>query len=209
MTFDYGDFYMTNGRIFFVPSLSYIRSHRTYDFKDMIQKSLSKDSFEGFLDVLSLRNSSLVHANSFYFQKGRLLDLNSKSHCIDEVFFFSTNNILATFNPQFFVDLHESKGNECFLYVGCDNSIAISIATKIVELLILRKVPIRDSAKDRVRLNKGIFALESFVDYGFQCKEYPVEIIFETGIDTTIECRVSWMNIFVQSFFETLSGYEL
>lgn len=209
MVCDFGDFYFANKRLLFVPSLLYLRNHKDCDFMDLICGSLSDKGFEGFLDVLSVRKSSQLHANSFYVCEGKFFDLNSRSSIVDKVFEFSTNNLLRTHNPNYFIDLHESRGKECFLYVSRNDPKAIALSHEIVGALTSKGVPIRDSAVDRERIQTGVFALESFSDYCYYPDRNPVEIVFETGIDSSIENRISWMKLFVNTFlhlFKTMNN---
>ena len=204
----FGTFYQSKGRLFFVPSLSYIRNENNTDLRMLLTKTLSEESYKGFLDILSLRQGSQIHANSFFVQNGVLIDLNSRNNNLDSVFEFSTNNLLRTFNPHYFVDLHESLGEECFIYVSKNSPKAYSLAVRIIESLKAKCVPIRNTAKDRNLLYEGIFALESFVDYNSFCEENPIEMIFETGIDAAIDQRILWTDLFVSSFLALLPGIE-
>ena len=201
MTCDFGVLYLINKRLLFVPSLAFMRTHRNQDMMDLLNDSVSEKGYEGFLDILSLRKSSRLHANTFYVHEGQLLDLNSRSSTIDKVFEFSTNNLLKTHNPNYFIDLHESKGEECYMYVSRDNPKALSLSLQIVSNLIANGVPVRDNAKDRERLQTGVFALESFRDYYYCPNRNPVEILFETGIDATIDQRLLWISVFMNAFF--------
>lgn len=208
MVCDSGELYYSNKRLLYVPSLSFMRNHRNQNVVDLICSSLSEKKYEGFLDVLSLRKSSRLHANSFYVCEGKLLDLNSRFSSVDKVFEFSTNNLLRTYNPNYFIDLHESRGKECFLYVSRNNPNAIAISRKIVTALISNNVPMRDSAKDRERIQTGVFALESFPDYRYCSNRGIVEIVFETGIDSSINLRLLWMQLFVNTFLHLLKTMD-
>lgn len=200
MTCDFGELYLANKRLLFVPSLAYMRSHRNQDIMNLLKDSLSEKAYEGFLDIISLRKGSRFHANSFYVHEGQLLDLNGRSSTVDKVFEFSTNNLLRKHNPDYFVDLHESRGEECYLYVSRNDSKALALSQRIVDDLTINGVPMRDTSKDREKLQTGVFALESFHDYFYYPNSGLVEIIFETGIDSTIDHRLLWISLFVNAF---------
>lgn len=208
MVCDCGDLYYSNKRLFYVPSLSYMRVHRDQNLVDLICSSLSEKKYEGYLDVLSVRKGSRLHANSFYVCEGKFLDLNSRFSSIDKVFEFSTNNLLRTYNPNYFIDLHESRGKECFLYVSRNNPKALAFSRKIVAALVSNNVPLRDYAKDRERIQTGVFALESFPDYCCYPNRDIVEIVFETGIDSSINLRLLWMQLFVNTFLHLLKTID-
>lgn len=195
-----GDFYKTGERILFIPNLDFIRcTGKGLQVKSLITPFLDVLKYEGLIDIVSLRNNSQIHANSYYLYKGRLLDLNSRLSLIDSIFEFSTNNILSKYKPHFYLDLHESIGSECFLYVSKNNEHAIAVAQGIVDNMMSLNVPFRDYAKDRIKLERGVFALESFTDYPLSQGVFPIEIIFETGIDACIEQRIHWIEIFIHS----------
>lgn len=198
---DFGKIYSTNKGLLFVPSLEYLSLHRNQDIINLLSECMSERNYEGFLHVLSIRKSSQLHANSFYVHDGRLYDLNSRSSNVDKIFEFSTNNLLKTYKPNYFIDLHESRGEECYIYVSRDNSTALSLSLRIVDDLVSNGVPVRDSAKDRERIQTGVFALESFQDYRYFPNRNPIEIVFETGIDATIDQRLLWINLFMNAFF--------
>ncbi len=201
---DFGDFYLSGeGRFFLVPQLPYLKSKGSICFWESLKNFVYLNSMEGYLDILSLRNSSQIHATSFYMVNGRIFDLNSRSSIIDIVFELSTNNLLREYRPHYFIDLHESIGNVCYLYVRRTDLKACLLARNIVKILIKYNVPIRNSAEDREMLSKGVFALESFSDYSFlEDKCLPVEIVFETGIDASISDRLSWISLFFNSLFQ-------
>ena len=178
------------------------------EFMDALKDYALNCSFEGFLDILSLRKSSQPHATSFYLHNGAILDLNRRSAIIDRVFDLSTNNLVKAYKPHYFVDLHESIGKECFLYVRRNDAKAISIAERVIDDLMNNRVPVRYSATDREVLSRGIFALESFADYAPCSSEYPIEIIFETGIDSSIDNRLSWIALFMNSIFQLVHGLK-
>lgn len=205
----FGDFIMSDGRLFLIPNLSFLRDHRDVDFVDLVKSFFKQEPFDGFLDILSLRNGSQMHANSFYVHNGFFWDLNSRSGVVDHVFVHSTNNMLAAYAPDCFIDLHESIGNECFIYVSRSNSRAIGLAVSIVESMKGKGVPFRNAAKDRERLHEGLFALESFSDYHGDPEDRRIEMVFETGIDSPVNVRLSWISLFLNSFFNSLSASEL
>lgn len=200
-----GEFYKIGERVLFIPCLDFIRCvGKKLQIKSLITPFSEALKYEGFIDIVSLRNNSQIHANSYYLYEGNLLDLNSRFSHIDSVFEFSTNNILNKYKPHYYLDLHESIGSECFLYVSKNNEHAITIAHDIVKNMISHNIPFRDCAKDRIKLERGIFALESFTDYPLSKDVFPVEIIFETGIDVCVEKRIHWIEIFIQSALELI-----
>lgn len=204
MECDFGSMYLIDKRLLFLPCLAYMRSHGNKDIMNLLNDFLSEKVHEGFLDILSLRKSSQLHANTFYVHEGQLLDLNSRFSIIDQVFEFSTNNLLKTHNPNYFIDLHESIGEECYIYVSRNNPKALTLSLRLVDALVSSGVPVRNTSKDREMLQTGVFALESFRDYSYYPNKNTVEILFETGIDSTIDRRLSWVRLFMNSFFHLL-----
>ena len=201
MECDFGAVYLIEKHLLFVPSLAYMRTHGNQDMMNLLNDFVSEKAYEGFIDILSLRKNSQLHANTFYVHEGQLLDLNSRSSTVDKIFEFSTNNLLKTHKPNYFIDLHESRGEECYIYVSRDNPKALTLSLRIVDDLVSSGVSVRDSAKDRERLGTGVFALESFRSYRYCPNKNPIEIVFETGIDATIDQRLSWISLFMNAFF--------
>ena len=169
-------------------------------FWSLLKNSLKEAKINGFVHLISFRQSTELRANTYYFSEERLIDMNDIGQYPQVPYICNVQKLVQLYQPDMVIDLHEGKGKETYLYVDSENKCAVAGGEHIVTCLKKMGIPIRTNANDRVKIDDGIYSLRQ-LNSGKRWIELvnPGKIlVLEAGIENEIKKRINILRVGIE-----------
>lgn len=168
------------------------------NFWKLLKENLCKQSLisTGNLYYILIPNTKKKEKksyNAFLFTRGEIFDLNTGFGTIKAPHLDGLLQIIKENDSRLILDLHEGLGKGFYIYINPKKNFSLELGQHLISHMQKLGHKIKNDSSYRRMIKKGIFDLSCINKKGSldsQIKQEQTLMIFETGIDQSIEQRI-------------------